>query len=311
MAELEGRKRPFMPTNLLVGTDDGIHQLGNSGKVHLPGRKCTSISNGPSGIWTLVDRRELWHCPPGGRWKQIAQLDEFEAQCVIPTPAGVLVGTSEAHLSKLVNERFEPVSSFDRAEGRDSWFTPWGGPPAVRSLSTDPDGAIYANVHVGGVLRSTDRGRSWQPTIDIHADVHQVVFDAGSGLLLAASLEGLAVSEDRGESWTFNAEGLHASYCRAVAVAGETVLVTASTGPFTDRAAVYRVPLPASGAFEKCAAGLPKWFPKNVDTYCLATSGDETAFGTSDGQVFRSSDEGRTWETAADGLPRLQCVSFV
>ena len=127
-------------------------------------------------------------------------------------------------------------------------------------MSTDPDGAIYANVHVGGVLRSRDRGRSWQPTIDIHADVHQVDFDSGSGLLLAASLGGLAVSEDRGESWAFNTKGLHASYCRAVAVTGETVLVTASTGPFTNRAALYRIPLPADKAFEKCDAGLPKWF---------------------------------------------------
>ncbi len=298
-----------MPTKLLVGTDDGLHELGDEQRVHLAGRECTSISNDASGIWTLVDRREIWHRPSNGNWERLGELDE--AECLIPTQAGVLVGTSEAHLSKLADNGFEPVSSFDHAEGRDAWFTPWGGPPAVRSLSTDPDGGIYANVHVGGVLRSRDGGRSWQPTIDIQADVHQVVFDAGSGLLLAASLEGLAVSEDRGESWTFNTQGLHAGYCRAVAVTGETVLVTASTGPFTDRAAVYRVPLPASGAFEKCATGLPKWFPKNIDTYCLATLGAEAAFGASDGRVFRSSDEGRTWEPAADGLPRVQCVSFV
>ena len=300
-----------MPTKLSVVTDDGLHELGSNGKVHLAGRKCTSISNDRSGIWILVDRRELWHCPPSGDWKQVAQLHDFEAQCLIPTPAGVLVGTSEAHLSQLTDNGFEPVSSFDRAEGRDSWFTPWGGPPAVRSMSTDPDGAIYANVHVGGVLRSRDRGRSWQPTIDIHADVHQVVFDSGSGLLLAASLGGLAVSEDRGESWAFNTKGLHASYCRAVAVTGETVLVTASTGPFTNRAALYRIPLPADKAFEKCDAGLPKWFPKNIDTHFLAASGIEAAFGTSDGRVFRSSDEGQSWEPAAEGLPRVQCVSFV
>ncbi len=300
-----------MPTKLLAGADDGLHELGDEQRVHLAGRECTAIATEPTGIWTLVDRRDLWRCPSNGDWAQIAELDEFEAECLLPTRAGVLVGTSEAHLAKLADNGFEPVSSFDHAEGRDSWFTPWGGPPAVRSLSTDPDGAIYANVHVGGVLRSRDGGRSWQATIDVHADVHQVVFDAGSGFLLAASLEGLAVSEDRGESWTFNTQGLHASYCRAVAIAGETVLVTASTGPFTDRAAVYRSPLPATGAFEKCEAGLPKWFPKNIDTHCLAASGAEAAFGTSDGRVFRPSDEGRTWEPAAEGLPRVQCVSFV
>lgn len=295
---------------LFVGTRDGLHEIGGR-KLHLAGRKCTSISNHGSGIWSFLDRRELWCCSSDDNWRQIAGLDQLEAECLMLTSSEVLVGTSEARVMKLARNGFEPISSFDRAEGRSRWFTPWGSPPAVRSMAADSEGAIYANVHVGGVLRSRDQGRSWKPTIDINADVHQVVFDSGSGILFAASLEGLAVSENCGDSWTFNVEGLHASYCRAVVVVGRTVLVTASTGPFTDRAAVYRLKLPASGVFEKCRAGLPKWFSKNIDTHRLASSGAEVAFGTFDGRVFRSFDEGQTWELAAEGLPPVQCVNFV
>ena len=64
-------------------------------------------------------------------------------------------------------------------EGRDRWYTPWGGPPDTRSM-TSADGKVYANVHVGGVVRSADAGRTWQPTaLDIDADVSPA-YDPGN-----------------------------------------------------------------------------------------------------------------------------------
>src|SRR2546429_115455 len=82
--------------------------------------------------------------------------------------------------------------------GRDRWFTPWGGPPDTRSISED-DEAVYVNIHVGGILRSVDCGRTWQPTLPIERDVHKVL--ARPGRLYAASARGLAVSPDSGETW--------------------------------------------------------------------------------------------------------------
>jgi hypothetical protein len=145
----------------------------------------------------------------------------------------------------------------------------------------------------------------------VNADVHQVLFDPGSGLALAASGRGLAVSADGGESWKFDAEGLHGTYLRAVAVVGATVLVAASTGHQTRQAAVYRASLAGGRRFERCASGLPEWFPDNIDTFCLAAAGQQAAFGTSDGRVYASSDEGRSWSVAAEGLAPVRCVSIV
>jgi photosystem II stability/assembly factor-like uncharacterized protein len=175
-------------------------------------------------------------------------------------------------------------------------------------MSAGPN-TLYVNVHVGGIARSSDGGGSWEPTIDIHSDVHQVLFDPASGLVLAASARGLAFSDNGGKSWQFHTAGLQGTYLRAVAVAGETLLVSASTGPSTRRAAVYRRPLKSEEPFQRCQAGLPQWFSDNIDTFCLAASGSWAAFGTSAGSVFLSQDEGRSWTLAAEGLPPVRCVA--
>ena len=104
-------------------------------------------------------------------------------------------------------------------------------------------------------------------------------------------------------------DGLHARYCRGVAVCGDNVLLTASTGPGGHRSAIYRGILTA-GSFERCTAGLPEWFDDNIDSLCLYAlrEGSVAAFGTADGEVFASIDQGETWETVASGLPRVNCV---
>ncbi|MCS6927376.1 MAG: hypothetical protein NZ578_15910, partial [Candidatus Binatia bacterium] len=109
----------------------------------------------------------------------------------------------------------------------------------------------------------------------------------------------------------FETSGLHGRYLRAVAVAGETIVVTASTGPYTKRAAVYRKPLHGEGPFERCWRGLPEWFPENINTACLAAFDSWAAFGTSDGRLFLSADEGRHWRVLAEGLPSVHCVTFI
>ena len=299
-----------MQQKVLVGTSDGLHELSDDRQIRVAGREVTSLARDDSGWWAVIDGHEVWKSGRNGAWTKIASVEDLRANCVLPTASGIFVGTSEAHLLTLRGETLEPVRSFDEAQGREDWYTPWGGPPDVRSMAADPSGTIFVNVHVGGVVRSTDGGKSWEPTIDIHADVHQVLFDPGSRLILAASARGLAVGDDSGKSWRFETDGLHGNYLRAVAVAGGTVLVSASTGPSTNRAAIYRRPLDGGESFERCSQGLPEWFSDNIDTFCLAESGSYVAFGTSDGSVFLSSDEGQSWTLVVEGLPTVRCVAI-
>lgn len=208
---------------------------------------------------------------------------------------------------RLAQGRLEPVTSFDDVEGRESWYTPWGGPPDTRSLSRGAAGTIFANVHVGGILRST-HGETWTPTgIHVDSDVHQVLaHPTQPRVVLAACAYGLAMSDDGGDTWTFEADGLHASYCRAVAISGETILVSASRGHRGEEAAVYRQK--GSREFERCREGLPEWFGDNIDTHCLAAGDGLIALGTSDGSVYVSTDDGATWGEAASNLPRITCL---
>ena len=118
-----------------------------------------------------------------------------------------------------------------------------------------------------------------------------------------------ALSSDRGVGWTFRREGLEARYSRAVAVCGEAVLLSTSSGPRGGRAAVYRGDL-AGGPLERSRGGLPGWFDDNIDTYWLDAlpDGSFAAFGTSAGAVFVSEDAGTTWAELVSGLPPIHRV---
>jgi len=297
-----------MVRKILVGTENGIHELGNGGGVRLSGSEITALAKGDSGWWAVLDGHEIWRAGDDGEWVHGPDLPDLRANCILPAAAGLFVGTSESHVYSLLGDALEPVASFDETPGRDSWHTPWGGPPDVRSMSEGGDGALYANVHVGGIPRSDDAGAAWTPTIEVGTDVHQVHCDAESGLVLAASARGLGVSDDGGRSWRYDTGGLHARYMRAVTVAGDTLLATASTGPYTSHGAVYRRPVGSAVDFERCSVGLPERFSGNVDTYCIDASSDDACIGTSEGSVYVSSDQGATWSLAAEGLPSVRAV---
>jgi hypothetical protein len=311
---------PRSVTSIHVGASDGLHTFeATSGtgfaeavEPALGGRNVMALAADGSDLWAILDRREVWRASVGSRdtWSRVGELDALRANCVAATRAGVLVGTSEAHLRRVGDAGLELADAFDHMEGRDGWYTPWGGPPDVRSIAEDGD-AVYANVHVGGIARSTDGGGSWQPTIDVDADVHEVrAHPDRPELVLAAAAVGLCRSDDAGATWTVSTEGLHATYCRAVALAGDVMLVSASTGPFTERGALYRRAIDVDGPFERCTDGLPEWQPHNIDTGCVTTDGELAIFGGAHGIVYGSEDAGRTWRVLADGLPPITAVAI-
>ncbi len=304
---------------IAVGTGDGLTVFDGRGgsQAHFQGRPVRALA--PASwrrLWAVVDGDEIWRSDElGAGWELAAGLagvrePGLQAGCLADTrandPEGILAGTSYAHLLRVVGGAAQVVEPFEHAPERDEWYTPWNGPPAVRTISEDA-GAVYVNVHVGGVLRSRDGGATWQPTIDIHADVHRVV--TGAGRVYAAGAHGLSVSADGGDTWEGSANGLHAPYCRSVAVCGSRLLLSASDGPGDGRAAVYRSALDGL-AFERCASGLPEWFEGNIDSLCLDSlpDGGLAAFGSETGEVFSSDDQGATWSVVAQGLKSINCV---
>ena len=300
-------------TDLLIGTGEGLFALAG-GEPHLDAsfgaREVAALAVRDGVAWAVAGGNAIARREPDGTWTDVAR-SELDLACLAPTSHGVLAGTQEAHLLRLVGDdgTLAPVEAFETVDGRETWFTPWGGPPAVRSIAQDLAGRLHANVHVGGIPRSLDAGERWVPTIDIDADVHQVVaHPTQPDVVLAAGAVGLAVSVDGGSSWRIEREGLHATYARAVAVADAWVLLSVSNGPRGGRGAVYRTALEPGSTFERCTEGLPEWFDGNIDSGWLDARGSEVAFGTGDGEVFVSDDAGGRWARAATNLPSIRAV---
>jgi len=291
-------------TRILVATADGLHVLapdGTRGDVQHAGREVSYLAPEGWELWAILDGREVWHTAGIEWWVHIGDLEDgLKGQCMADTRAGVILGTSEARLFRVEGEGLQAVAGFDAAPGRDGWSTPWGGPPDTRSITEDWD-TVYINVHVGGILRSRDKGQTWEPTIDVDSDVHKVW--ATRERVFAPCARGLAVSENQGDTWEMRTDSLLASYCRGVAVAGDTVLVSASDGPRGARSAVYRGN-PKGGPLELCS----DFFDRNIDSAWLDATDELAAFGTEDGRVFASQDEGATWNEIASDLPGIKRV---
>ena len=98
--------------------------------------------------------------PPTSSGIKLASVSDVALTCLLPLKDAVWVGTSGACLIQMQNGNLQRINCFDAVEGRDQWYTPWGAPPQVRSLAVSPDGTLYVNVHVGGILRSDDQGQN-------------------------------------------------------------------------------------------------------------------------------------------------------
>ena len=130
------------PRHLLIGTTRGLYTSDPRAPVQLDGRPITALATESGALWAIVDGEELWHRTHAGRWKLIASASPWRALCVLPSARGTYVGTAEAHLLRLADDRLVRVDAFDAVPGRDAWFTPWGGPPGYPSRSPPAETAI-------------------------------------------------------------------------------------------------------------------------------------------------------------------------
>jgi hypothetical protein len=248
------------------------------------------------GWWAATGDGRVLRRDDDARWSEFAHADA-QLTCVLPFGGAAVAGATDGSLLQLDADRVERLTGFDSVEGREDWHAVGSRVPYVRSLTaTAGAGALLANVHVGGIPRSTDRGATWSPTIDPDADVHEVrAHPSDPSLVLAAAAVGFVESSDGGESWKVITAGLHATYARAVAFASEAALVSVSDGPFSTECAVYRWVLGADEPLEQCLDGLPGWLAGNIDTGCLDAAGEDAVLVDAGGAVFASGDDGLSW----------------
>jgi len=311
------------PTILAATWSDGLFVFSDDvSRQELAGQAIRAIAPaGHGGALAVVDGHSIYRRTASGSWNTIA-TSELPLACCVAVGDAIYAGTDDARMLRVnSNGRIDALSDFDGVPGRDTWYAGAAmidgrllGPPlGIRSITATADGAaLLANVHVGGIPRSTDLGATWQPTIDIESDIHEVrAHPAHPEIVAAAAAAGLCISRDRGATWTIEREGLHASYCSAVAFAGDDILIAAAAHHFATEGAVYRRPIDGARSLTTFDGGFPTWTHGIVDTGCIAAYASSIAVADKGGNLYVSADAGRTWSHRANGLPGISSLVIV
>jgi photosystem II stability/assembly factor-like uncharacterized protein len=238
-------------------------------------------------------------------------------------------GTQPAHLfaSDDLGKGWSELTGLREVPGVEDWTFP--GPPHqahVKSLAFDPrrSGAIYAAVEVGGFLKSEDGGKSWKTVAGLNPDAHRVFVstsDPGKVYLVMPTTNcgpettaGVCVSSDGGESWTsLTPRDFRIGYVDPLLVhpfkRNLFFVAGGKTGPGTWRklhTADSRIARSRDGgkSWEVLNGGLPEHIRGNVEAFSMdAWKGGSALFaGTTDGEVFSSTDEGDSWRKIIQGI---------
>lgn len=238
--------------------------------------------------------------------KEASATVDDPAQCLLvlsEDPPVMLIGTEGAHLYRLQGPYLERVIAFDQLDCRRTWYTPWGGPPSVRSLAVSADGWVYADIHVGSIMRSPDGGVSWQGVgTSLDEDVHQVaVCPADPRRVYANTASAVFISPDHGDSWTHVGGGeLRERYGRAIAVCPtdpDFILASVSDGPHDGdlHAQLYRSH-DGGQSWQQVVEGFPTSLPQNINTHHLAFDEHNVPWAVAGSDLYRGSADAARWE---------------
>ncbi len=231
--------------------------------------------------------------------------EEISSLLILNTnPLVLLFGTEPPHIYRWPDPTGKPVKmkAFEQLECRKKWFTPWGGPPAVRSLACSKKNWVYADIHVGSIMRSSDGGENWEPvTPSLNQDVHQVnTTPIAPDRVYANTADAVWISHDRGNSWQHRPFPHDATYGRAIDIhpfQPDCLLASVSQGPHEEndvQGRLFRTDNEGQ-TWTHVTAGFPAYTKNNINTHCLAFDQQGTAWGAVENNLYCSLDQGKTW----------------
>lgn len=253
--------------------------------------------------------------------RKTADGGETWDDCGLPAPQVFSVAVSAA--DGAVYAGTEPSALYRSDDGGRTWREleallelpsrpSWSFPPRpwtshVRWIAPSPHeaGLVLVGIELGGLMRSTDGGESWQDhRPGAQRDVHSLAWHPRvPGRAYEAGGGGAAWSDDGGDSWHPADEGRDRHYTWSVAVDPEDPelwFVSASTGPFAahrghePQAEIYRR---AGDGWQALDGGLPEPLP--AMPYALVAAEGRLLAGLANGELYESRDRGDTWSRLA------------
>ena len=320
---------------MLVATVDGIVALerapGNPwriGERMLAGKHVSSIVIEPEsgfvfagvykgGVYVSEDEGATWSERNDG-------LGEGHVYCLASTKDGaeLYCGTEPAALFRSEDHggSWHAMPQIREVPSSAIWNFP--APPFaahVKNIAIDAKrNRMFVGVEQGALLRSDDAGATFRDLHGFFNDIHRIAIDpSNSDVVLITTGAGVYRSTDAGERWTrttTNDTGI--GYPDALIIDPrdpQRIFIAGSHAtPGTWRkthTANARVLRSRNGGidWETVRNGLPPHVRGNIETLSLAVSsgGAELFAGTTEGDIFASSDDGDRWTRIAGELPAI------
>ena len=301
----------------------------------------TSGHWGPT-VYRSDDLGKTWDESEGGalRFPQETGAALEHVWQLRPAPEGrsdvVYAGVEPSALFKSedAGETFELVEGLWNHPHRPTW-TPGGGGLCLHTIIEHPTNAdrITVAMSTGGVYRTTDGGATWEasnrgvaapflpdPEPEYGQCVHKIAAHPRKPeQFFLQNHGGVYRSDDDGRTWASIGDGLPATFGFPVIVHPHRpgvayvfpLIADASRMPPEGRARVFRTP-DAGDTWEALSAGLPEqhaYFAVLRDAMCAdAAQPAGVYFGTRNGEVYASRDEGDSWAPVALHLPDVYVV---
>lgn len=224
-------------------------------------------------------------------------------------------------------EASRTASIYASTEGGASWSPSDSGIPQATTIldfTVSHDG-LFAAAGSAGIYASRDLGRSWRATRSLGRDVAVTELTSVAGTLFAGTRHtGIFTSRDGGETWLEANQGLKNREIRRMRTVDARVYASTNGGLFVseDQGASWRH-LVGDGQTNALVASRGDLFLADIrgvlrsadqggtwervydqgTPHNLEAEGDTVFAMTYGGGVVRSTDAGRSWQSAQEGLP--------
>ncbi|MBK8920597.1 MAG: T9SS type A sorting domain-containing protein [Saprospirales bacterium] len=243
------------------------------------------LAGATKGLYRSTDNGDTW--PPAD-----IRLDSLWIRDLFLHPAGHVFAGTNAGL-------------FRSTDGGNTWNGPLLS-AVVHAGAADASGYVFAAAD-SSLYRSADNGDTWEPLLWNSGQINVLAFTAG-GQLLAGSATGLFVSADQGGSW--QAAGLDGRTVTALAFnAGNALVAGTDPGVFlsSDNGNSWR---PANKGLGNT---YPNQFAESAGGFLFTSttggySGGRAYIPVNGPAVYRSADEGNSWEAVFSGEHNYEAV---